>query len=98
MTMILVRTLTGQMLLETCRTLIELKSIEPEKAKRSVDWQGIQLERERTDYYCGRLMSKPKRLKFKMGELQRSMYEALLISIRFPEPIYKILNHLPYWG
>jgi len=98
MTMILVRSLTGKQLLDKCHGIIELRSIAPEKAKQSVDWQGMHLERERTDFYCGHPLSNAKRLKFKIGELQRSMYEALLISIRFPEPIYKILNHLPYWG
>jgi len=98
MTIILVRSLTGQMLLETCSALIELKSIEPEKAKRSVDWQSIQLEQARTEYYCRQPLSKANRLKFSIGEVQRNVYEALLLSIRFPEPILKVLNHLPYWG
>jgi coenzyme F420-reducing hydrogenase beta subunit len=98
MTLILVRTEEGEKLLDLCREDAELKGIPLALAQISIDWNGIKCKQERTEYYLGNSMGLDKRMKYKIGELQRALYEKLLLSTRIPKLALKVLNKVPFWG
>ncbi|WP_237671703.1 Coenzyme F420 hydrogenase/dehydrogenase, beta subunit C-terminal domain [Syntrophus gentianae] len=98
MTMILIRTEAGEKLLDLSCKEIALQSIDSDRAKLSVDWQGIQAKQKRTKYYLSKSLGGGTRLKFKVGDFQRASYEWLLLSLKLPELALKVLNRMPYWG
>jgi coenzyme F420-reducing hydrogenase beta subunit len=96
-TMIMVRSEAGRELLNTAGSRLCLEVIDVERARLSVDWNGILRKQKLISMRLGNPYSPSiARLLYKAGTKQRRLYEWLLDRVRFPEIALKILNRIPF--
>jgi coenzyme F420-reducing hydrogenase beta subunit len=98
MTMVIIRTDEGEKLINMCKDQMQLREISLDLVKKSVDWIGIKRKQARTDYKRRKQKGTIRHILNTLGDVQRDIYEKLLLSIRLPKIVLKALNKLPYWG
>ena len=86
----------GEMMLKTAAERIAKHPITADDALVSLDWKNYQQKQIRINDYLKYLSRKKTGLRFHCGEYQRCLYEKLLLKIKSPTMIIKIINKIPF--